>query len=203
MTTTEYRKVIIGTEEFEKPYDPSCPVCRSPWHLTIDELISEGYAYGAIRRMLSGRKPRCPNAEHMAGHLPHLAEPHRKLRLQLEEAAAERGDTNQGLSLVNVSDATKALIQKGYAALAAGEMEVTSRDLLRAMTLQAQLDRTAASSSVSTEAWQGVFVEMLGLVRHHLSPAAWQAFVADVYASPAIRSVLAETQPAIPAGETS
>jgi hypothetical protein len=97
-----------------------------------------------------------------------------------------------------------AVVQRGFAAIAAGEMEINSRDMLRAMAIAAQLEKTAQGAGTSADAWQQVFVEMLALVRQHMSPAQWQAFTADVYASPAIRSALAESQPAIPsAGEPS
>lgn len=207
MTTTkavEYRTVVIGDSEFEKLYDPACPCCRSVWHLQIDELLSEGWKYPAITKFLSGRKPRPPRPEHIAAHVDHLAEPHRKLRVQLEEAAGGRGDTQEGTSLLTLGDVASAVVQRGFAAMAAGEMEINSRDLLRALTIAAQLEKTAAGSGTSAEAWQQVFVEMLGLVRQHMSTAQWQAFTVDVYASPAIRSALAESQPAIPsAGEPS
>ena len=200
-TSLAIRTVFIGDREYEKPYDPACPCCRSPWHLQIDVMLSEGYTPHAIKRLLQGRKPAPPRIEHISAHIDHLAEPHRKLRLQLEEDARERGD-GAGLSLVSLADANKALIQKGYAALAAGDLEVTSRDLLRAMALQAQLEKAAAGGQVSADAWQAVFVEMLGIVRTHLSPAQWQAFTNDVYASPTIRQVLAEQQ-ALTAGDPS
>lgn len=201
MTTTkplELRTVIIGDAEYEKPYDPACPCCRSPWHLQIDEMLSQGYKYPAIGKLLSGRRPRCPRPEHIAAHVDHLAEPHRKLRMQLEESAGERGDTQEGISLVTLTDVASAVVQRGFAAMAAGEMEINSRDLLRALTIAAQLEKNAAGAGTSTDAWQQVFVEMLGLVRSHMSTAQWQAFTVDVYASPAIRSALTESQPAIP-----
>jgi hypothetical protein len=205
VTTTkqlELRTVVIGDAEFEKPFDPACPCCRSPWHIQIDELLSEGWKYPAITRFLAGRKPRPPRPEHIAAHVDHLAEPHRKLRVQLEEAAGERGETQDGTSMLKLADVAGAVVQRGFAAMAAGEMEINSRDLLRALTIAAQLEKTAQGSGTSADAWQLVFVEMLGLVRQHMSPAQWQAFTVDIYASPAIRSALTESQPAIPsAGE--
>jgi hypothetical protein len=194
----ELRTVIIGGEEFEKPYDPACPCCRSPWHLQIDELLSEGWKYPAIWRFLAGRKPRPPQAGHIAVHVDHLAEPHRKMRMQLEEAAVARDEPPEGTSMLRLSDVASAVVQRGFAAMAAGEMDINSGALLKALALAAQLEKNAQGSGTSTEAWQQVFVEMLGLVRQHMSPAQWQAFTVDVYASPAIRSALAESQPAIP-----
>lgn len=200
----ESRTVIIGDEEYEKRYDPACPCCRSPWHLQIDELLSQGWKYPAITGFLGGRRPRPPRPEHIAAHVSHLAEPHRKLRMQLEEAAGARGDTQDGISLVRLTDVASAVVRRGFEAMAAGNMEINSRDLLRALTIAAQLEKTAQGSGTSTEAWQQVFVEMLGLVRQHMTPPQWQSFTVDVYASPAIRSALTESQPAIPpAGDPS
>jgi hypothetical protein len=201
MTTTsrlEIRTVVIGEQEYEKPYDPACPCCRSKWHLQIDELLSEGYTARAIVKFLAGRRPRPPQPEHIAAHVDHLAEPHRKLRLQLEESAEARGDEAESSSIVKLADVANAVVQRGFAAIAAGEMEINSRDLLRALTIAAQLEKSGQGSGTSTDAWQSVFVEMLGLVRQHMSPAQWQAFAMDVHASPAIRAALTESQPAIP-----
>jgi hypothetical protein len=47
---------------------------------------------------------------------------------------------------------------------------------------------------VEASAWQAAFMEFFEIVRKHLGHAQWKAFVTDVYASPAIRAVLAEPQ---------
>ena len=193
-----FRTVLIGGREYPKPFDHTCPVCRSPWLISIDEMLAEGYSYSAIRKMLAGRRPASPREHHIAAHLPHLAEPHRKMRADVEASAAGE----EPLSLAGLPEVTRAVISRGFQELAAGRLEVTSRDLVAALRLQAQLDRSDAGG-LDANAWQSAFLEFFALVRKHMNAAQWQAFTAEVYDSPAIRSVLAGSSPALPQGAPS
>jgi hypothetical protein len=187
---------MIEGREWPKPWDPACPICRSPWLVSIDEMLAEGYTFTGIRAVLRGRTPGPPSADATyRAHIDHLAEPHRKLRAGLEERA-EEGDPT---SLVDIGSATQAVITRGFAALAAGKLEVTSKDLIAALRLQSQLDKADGSAGLDASSWQAAFVEFLTIVRQHMPAASWQSFVADVHASPTIRLILAES-PALPQG---
>jgi hypothetical protein len=194
------RLVIIGGREYGKPWDPSCGACRSPWLASIDAALAEGYSMRQIHKLLAGRRPAVPNEVILRAHIAHLAEPHRKARLAFEEAAQARGDDTSSAGL-RLEDALQALIRQGVESMASGEMEVAARDMLRAMDLQMKLDASRQGEGVEASAWQAAFMSFFEIVRKHLNPAQWKAFTADVYASPEIRAVLADTVPAIP-GET-
>ena len=192
-----FRTVLIGGREYPKPFDPGCPVCRSPWLVSIDEMLAEGYTFAGIRAVLRGRTPGVPAGDRVyRDHLDHLAEPHSKMRAELEGRAE-----GESPHLVDVGAATQAVITRGFAALAAGKLEITSKDLLTALRLQSQMDRADQSAGMDPAGWQSVFVEFLTLVRQHMPPASWQAFVSAVHASPTISVILAES-PALPQGAT-
>lgn len=167
--------------------------------MSIDACLAEGYAMRDIRKLLAGRKPAVPNEVILRAHIAHLAEPHRKQRLAFEAAAEARGD-NTDVTASGLDDALAAMIRRGNELLAHGELDIGPRDMLAAMKLQAQLARQRDGEGVEASAWQSAFMAFFEIVRRHLSHAQWGAFVADVYASPAIRSVLTEGTPALPGG---
>ena len=193
------RLVVIGGRDYDKPWDPSCGACRSPWLASIDSCLAEGYSMRAIRKLLAGLKPAVPNEVILRGHIGHLAEPHRKQRLAFEERADARGDSTDTTS-AGIDDALAAIIGRGSELLAHGELEVGAREMLAAMKLRAQLAREREGEGVEASAWQAAFMSFFEIIRRHLSPVQWRAFVTDVYASPEIRAVLAESTAALPGG---
>lgn len=192
--TPPVRRVVIGGREYDKPWDPACGACRSPWLRDIDSALAEGYSLRAIGKLLEGRKPAVPNDVILRAHIPHLAEPHLKARLEFEAAAEARGDDTSTTS-ARTEDALREIIRRGTEQLAHGELDVAARDMIAAMRLQSQLDRAREGEGVEASQWQAAYMSFFEIVRRHLSPAQWKAFVADVYASPAIRAVME------PAGE--
>lgn len=194
------RRVIIGGREYDKPWDPSCGACRSPWIRDIDSALAEGYSLRQVSRLLAGRRPGVPNEVILRAHIRHLAEPHLKARLALEEAASARGEDTASAS-ARMEDALAAIVRRGTEQLAHGEMEVGARDMIAAMRLTAQLERARDGEGVEASQWQAAFMSFFEIVRRHLSPDQWRAFTADVYASPEIRAVLA-SQPAVGQGGT-
>lgn len=185
------RRVVIGGVEYDKPYDPVCGACRSPWMIHIDSALAEGYSIRQVSRLLSGRKPGVPNEVILRAHIAHLAMPHAKARLAFEEAAAARGDDTTTAS-ARLEDALAAIIRQGSEQLAHHDLEVSAKDMVAAMRLQVQLDRSREGEGVEASAWQAAFMSFFEIVRNRMSPAQWRDFVADVYASPEIRAVLAE-----------
>lgn len=194
-TTELTRRVVIGGREYDKPWDPQCAACRSPWLQHIDSALAEGYSIRKVRELLAGRHPAVPNDTVVRAHILHLAEPHRKARLAFEEAAAARGDDTATAS-ARMEDALQALIRQGTEKLTHGDMDVGAKDMIAAMRLAMQLEASRQGDGVEASQWQAALMAFFELVRRYLTPAQWKAFVNDVYASPEIRAVLAE-----PAGE--
>jgi hypothetical protein len=193
------RRVVIGGQSYDKPWDPSCGACRSPWLQQIDVMLAEGYALLQIRKHLSGLKPACPNAEILRAHIPHLAGPHRKARMAFEAEAEARGDNTDSAG-AQLTDALQAIVRAGSERLALGDLDIQAKDSLKAIQLLLQLQRSQAAEGVEASAWQAAFMEFFEIVRKHLTPSQWRAFVTDVYDSPAIRAVLTGQSPAIPGG---
>jgi hypothetical protein len=190
------RRVVIGGAEYDKPWDPSCGACRSPWLGSIDASLAEGYSIRSIRKLLAGRHPAVPNDVIIRAHIEHLAEPHRKARLAFEEAAAARGDDTTS-SGARMEDALRELLRQGTERMAAGELDIAARDMIAAMKLQIQLDRARDGEGVEASAWQAAFMSFFEIVRRHLGYEQWKLFVEEVYADPAIRAVLEDPQAAL------
>jgi hypothetical protein len=56
-TKTLTRRVVIGGREYDKPWDPACGACRSPWLPHIDSALAEGYSLRQVSKLLAGRRP--------------------------------------------------------------------------------------------------------------------------------------------------
>jgi hypothetical protein len=205
MTGTErqpQRLVMIGEQAFEKPFDATCGACRSPYAADLDQALAEGYSYKMVRSLFAGRRPRCPNDVILRAHVArgHLAAPHLKARLAVEESVARRGGDSSTAS-AGYEEALAALIRHGTGLLESGMLEVRASDMVAAARLQAQLERARDGEGVEASAWQGAFMVFFEIVRKHLSPVQWRAFVAEVYASPEIRAVLGDSQRSVAPGE--
>lgn len=196
------RLVMIGETAFEKPFDARCGACRSPYGADIDQALAEGYSYKMVRSLFAGRRPACPNDAILRAHVScgHLAAPHLKARLAVEQSVAGRGGDSATAS-AGYEEALKAIIQHGAGMLASGLLDVRASDMVAAARLQAQLDARRDGEGVEASAWQQAFMTFFEIVRHHLSPNQWKAFVAEVYASPEIRTVLADSQRPVAPGE--
>jgi hypothetical protein len=194
------RRVVIGGREYEKPWDPACGACRSPWLSSIDSMLAEGYSLRRLRQTLAGMHPAVPNEAILRLHIEHLAEPHARQRAAFEEEAARRGEDTAATS-AGLGDALKAIIAQGTQQLASGELEVGARDMLRALQLQLALEKAQAGEGVEASAWQAAFMSFFEIVRRHLTGPQWKAFVTDVYASPEIRAVMSDAAPAAIPGE--
>lgn len=194
-TTEVTRRVIIGGREYDKPWDPQCAACRSPWLQHIDSALAEGYSIRKVRELLAGRRPAVPNDTVLRAHIQHLAGPHLKARLAVEEAAEARGDDTTSVS-ARMEDALAAIVREGTERLVHGELEVGAKDMIAAMRLIQQMERAREGDGVGANAWQAAFMAFFEIAQKHLTRPQWKAFVEDIYASPDIRAVLAE-----PAGE--
>jgi len=194
------RRVVIGGREYDKPWIAACAGCRSPWMITIDSMLAEGYALRSIRKHLAGLRPAPPNEPSLRSHIAHLAEPHRKARLAFEAAAEARGDDTTTAG-ARISDALAELIRQGTESLVHGEMELQPRDLTRAIQLQMQLDKSQSGEGIEASAWQAAFIEFVEITRRILTEAQWSVFVSEVYGSPVIRAALADAAPALAGGE--
>jgi hypothetical protein len=196
------RLVMIGETAYEKPFDATCGACRSPYAPDIDQALAEGYSYKMVRSLFAGRRPKCPNDVILRAHVAygHLAAPHLKARLAVEASVAERGGDSSTTS-AGYEEALAAIIQHGTGLLASGMLEVRASDMVAAARLQAQLERARDGEGVEASVWQGAFMTFFEIVRKHLSPNQWKAFVAEVYASPEVRAVMSDSQRAVAPGE--
>jgi hypothetical protein len=198
------RVKVVVTEEgtsWEKPFEWSCGACRSPYGDQLDQALAEGWSYKAVQKFFAGRKPACPNMVILRYHVEHghLIPPHLKARLAFEEAASSRGE-DTGSESAKGEDVLAAILRHGNAQLLSGMVDVKASDMVAAVRLQEQMAARRDGEGVEASAWQQAFMEFFELVRGHLTPAQWRQFVGDAYSSPAIRSVLATEDRALPGG---
>jgi hypothetical protein len=196
------RLVMIGETAYEKPFDATCGACRSPYAADIDQALAEGYSYKMVRSLFAGRRPACPNDVILRAHVAygHLAAPHLKARLAVEESVAGRGG-DSSVTSAGYEEALAAIIQHGAGLLASGLLEVRASDMVAAARLQAQIDRARDGEGVEASVWQAAFMNFFEIVRKHMSQNQWKAFVADAYSSPEIRAVLSDAQRSVAPGE--
>lgn len=182
-------KVQIGGEVYDKPLDPSCACCISPWMLQIDHWLAAGYSFTTIRERLRARRARQPTEASLRGHIAHLAPPHQADREALDHA--------EGAPSVSLEDATARLIARAYEKLVAGDevMQLQARDLIRAIKLASDLEeRRKAGEHATADEYQQAFTEFFELARLHMGPE-FGLFMRDVYASEAISRMTGRPAP--------
>lgn len=201
MASRPVRVVVYGEQTWEKPYDPGCGACRSPYGDLIDQALGEGWGYKSVRRFFAGRKPACPGEVVLHYHVTsgHLIAPHLKARTAVMEAAEARGEDPASASATG-EDALAAVVAQGRSQLLTGMMEVRASDMVAAVRLQEQMRKARDGTGVEASAWQAAFVAFFEIVKGHLSPAQWKQFVGDVYSSPELREVLTPNDRALPGG---
>ena len=150
---------MLDGELATAPYVRTCGACRSPWVVELDAKLALGLTPAAIRQDLSGRRPACPNAAILRAHVDHLPQQVREIRRQAEDPSR---------SMIGPNEAVDSIIQQGYRALAAGEIQLSSGDWIRALGLRVQMDRQQERAA---------------------SAEQWQAFQAECYTRPEIMAV--------------
>lgn len=178
-------RIRIGPREYDKPYDPACPVCTSPVLLQVDTLLSYGWTYKRVQEYIRSMRPagvRQIALGALRGHTAHLAAPHLQARQQLEEAAVARGvSVIEGGPPVTPGDLATLALQRAYETLQDGGSETSIRDAITALKLQREIERDEAGRELqgTVEAWQQALQEVLWIARRHLG-TRWAEFAADV-----------------------
>jgi hypothetical protein len=191
--------IRIGDQDWDKPYDPSCSACTSPWLGQIDTLLASGWTPEAIVARLRGRKPGPPRVPVIRSHTQnHLAQPHMEQRAQFERSQGR--DINPGIPSPHLRDVTDAALQRVYTGMAAGTVQPPLRDVIAARRLLQQIEADEAGVA-SREAVQQALIEIFEIARAHLQDAAWEAFARDVYNSDAL-GMLMRQRPAVTIGES-
>ncbi len=187
--------IRIGTREYDKPYDSSCPVCTSPVLLQVDTYLSYGWTYERIRDYMGSMRSagvRVASVSALRRHISHLAAPHAEARRQLEEDAAARGmSLDGGSSPVDPADLARLALQRAYQALQDGSAETSVRDAVAILRLKREIDKdeNARQAQGTVEEWQRAMQELLWLCRKHLGPK-WAAFAADVRGSDTLLALM-------------
>jgi hypothetical protein len=197
MTRPATVTIRIGAREYDKPYDPACPVCTCPVLLQVDTFLSYGWTYERIRDYMASMRVagvRVASVAALKRHVAHLAAPHAEARRQLEEDAAARGtDTDSGSSPVDPADLARLTLQRAYAALADGSEDAGAqvRDAVAVLRLQREIDKDAQARQMqgTVEQWQRALQEVLWLARKHMGPN-WAAFAADIRGNETLLAIM-------------
>jgi hypothetical protein len=188
-------RIRIGPREYDKPYDPACPVCTSPVLLQVDTLLSYGWTYKRVQEYIRSMRPagvRQIALGALRGHVAHLAAPHLQARQQLEETAVAHGvSVTEGSPPVTPAALAALTLQRAYETLADGSSETSVRDAVTILKLQREIERDEAGQELrgNIEAWQQVTRELLWLARKHLG-TRWPEFIADVRSSETLRAIM-------------
>jgi DNA-binding transcriptional MerR regulator len=175
--------VRIGSRDYEKPFDPACPACQSPWMLQIDHWLAAGYSVQDIGEQLKARRAPKLSAQQLKAHVPHLAGPHR-----VDRERFARGGEPDGSSLTDVA---ANIVRRGFEDMVSGSpaMELNGRDLIRAVKLMSDLEARGREDGGSADEWRAAFTEFFEIARQHVPADAWAAFLADIYSSQSIATV--------------
>lgn len=183
--------VVIGDQEYSKPWDPQCPACISPLMRLIDEMTAHGWAYPRIADSLKSSYGASFSAAQLRAHLAHLTSHQQEERRVLDEAAAARAGAPDVASLVSAQDLVRLSLQRAYERVSDGA-EVNLRDITALLRLQQQTERDgqADEAAATVLQWEAAFRELMWLLRRHLRGPAWGAFMADLKASESLNALM-------------
>jgi hypothetical protein len=194
MTSPAVVSIRIGGREYDKPYDPSCPVCASPVLLQVDSFLSYGWTYERIRDYMASMRPagvRVASVAALRRHVAHLAAPHAETRRQLEEDVAARDSSmDGGSSPVEIADLARLTVQRAYEGLQDGD-DSLMRHAVAVTRLRREIDKDeqARQTQGTIEQWQSAMTEVLWIARKHLG-GHWAAFAADIRSSEKLRAIM-------------
>ena len=177
---SEVVSIVIGGESYDKPFDPSCPVCMSPFMIQADSFLAYGWPAGRILRYLGTlERQHGITQEDLGRHVDHLAAPHYQARLDYEASAA-RSVSPDGFT-PDLDSLLRLVLQRAYERITDSSRDVSVRDAVALAKLKREIERDQAADShaASAEQYQAALTQLLWIARKHLG-GSWAAFAADV-----------------------
>lgn len=204
MTTSSHPASMVmmrvGRHEYPARYVPECLTCTSPYRHQIESDVVAGRTYAAIIRMLPAAEGSAtPNPSVASirnhfdgGHMPLQAEIRRRM---IETRAKKVGKSIEDAAEVLVDQFTlaQAVVHRTFERLASGEIEPDLADGLAAAKFVHQVE-AEMESSVDQEVWVTAMQHMLTAAERFMPHDQWQAFGAEVMASPVIRALRAQRE---------
>jgi hypothetical protein len=200
-------QVKVGNVVKDMVFEPRCKVCNHPARFSIEEKLLMGYKYSDISRAMSDLRKQKSDGEietwpelearniknhYQQGHVPLDHE----MMAEYSKRRAEELGQDYEEAMVPVVDhivVQKAVLAKGYEALAKGDITPDVKDTLAASKLLADREKDLANNS-SVEEWQEFMTLYFQAVRATVAPEQWQQIVRAIQSHPVMRAMDARRQ---------
>jgi hypothetical protein len=190
--------VQVGGRAYPLRSEPTCGVCQSPYRFEIERALVLGESYGAILESMADRQPVPPSRAVLIAHVKnmHMPLPQATQRKLIEKRAADLGkDIEEATeSLLDYASVNETIIKKGFERLQDGDIRPSMGDLLKALTLQAQIEAATPSGHLDTEAWQAALMEYFKIARRMMPPELWAQFTGELARSPILKAINGQQQ---------
>lgn len=189
--------VRVGAHDYPLNTSRSCHTCQSPHRRFIENEIVLGRSYNAIARRLADLPTGefdHPPAQGMARHVRegHLPTPATVRREIIDIEAKRMGAALDGNeSLVTHRVVNQTIIQRGFERLQAGEIDVSTSDLLQAIGAQQRIEATS-TEGYEVEAMQDALLVYLELAQRFIPPEQMPQYGAAISKHPIIRALAAK-----------
>lgn len=188
-------------------YEPRCKVCNHPSRFSIEEKLVMGHKYIEIARAMSELRNQKPDGEienwpelearnikhhYQQGHVPLDNE----MLAEFSKRRAEELGVEYEEAMIPVVDhvvVQKAILQRGYEALAKGDIQPDVKDTLAASKLLSDRDKELANHS-TVEEWQEFMSLYFQAVRATVQPDQWTQIVRAIQSHPVMRAMDARRQ---------
>lgn len=200
-------QIKVGNVVRDMIYEPRCKVCNHPARFSIEEKLVMGYKYIEIARAMTELRNRKPDGEvenwpelesrnikyhYQQGHVPLDSD----MLAEFSKRRAEELGIDYEEAMVPVVDhvvVQRAVLAKGYEALAKGEISPDVKDVLAVSKLLGDREKDLASNS-TIEEWQEFMTLYFSAVRAVVAPEQWRQIIQAIQHHPVMRAMDARRQ---------
>lgn len=192
--------IRIGDRDYPQVTSSRCTTCQSPHRRFIENEVVLGRGYKAIERRLVDM-PLPKGFEHPSwhgisrhvrdGHMPTPA----TVRREIIDIEAKRmgAALSEGESLVTHRVVNQTIIQRGFERMMAGEIDVSTSDLLQAISAQAKIESTS-TDGYDVEAMQQTLIAYLEIAQSFIPPEMMPRYGQAISKHPIIKALRARQQ---------
>ena len=185
----------VGGENYPMRSEANCKTCQSPNRLHIESELVRGRSYRTIARSLVGMPEGVkghPSHESIANHVKggHVPLGQAAQRRIIERRAVEIGRAVEDSEdpLTDYVTLNQMIVNKGVEMMASGDLDIKATDVIAASKFLYGVEQ-GAGGEVDVQAWIEAVTEFMEIAQKHIPPSAWQAYAAELHASPVLKAL--------------
>lgn len=190
----------VGGMDLPQYSNPRCKTCQHPDRLKIETLLVQGYGYKTVAEQVSENSGIEVGWWSIRDHYKarHLPLPNAAIRRLSENRTKEIGAALDEAAdqIVDHVVVSKAILQRGFERMVAGEIEPEMKDTLAAAKMVMDIEN-AAAGSLDQQAWSDAFVAFFETARAVMTPEQYAQFGHALSTNPVLKAIEAKSTPTV------